>query len=94
MDSRDGFSTARGWTLGPSFLLALSKRGGTDLVGYDSDRNQLYYGKTLTDYGNMVQGVLRSTFLIDEAGVLEKVWKVDKVKGHAAEVLAYMQTRA
>ncbi|MGB8693794.1 MAG: pilus assembly protein TadG-related protein [Steroidobacteraceae bacterium] len=37
MDSRDGFSRARGWNLGIP-LLALRKRGGTDLIGYDGWR--------------------------------------------------------
>jgi hypothetical protein len=38
MASRDGFSQARGWTLGVPPLLTLKKRGGTDLIGYDSWR--------------------------------------------------------
>ena len=37
MDSRDGFSRTRGWDLGTP-LLAVRKRGGTDLIGYDSWR--------------------------------------------------------
>ena len=45
-------------------------------------------------FGKQVLGVLRQTFLIDAAGVVEHVWKVEKVKGHAAEVLAYMKARA
>ena len=45
-------------------------------------------------FGKMVQGVLRQTFLIDGAGMLEKIWKVDRVKGHAAEVLAYLKARS
>ena len=45
-------------------------------------------------FGKQVLGVLRQTFLIDAAGVVEHIWKVDKVKGHAAEVLAYMKARA
>jgi thioredoxin-dependent peroxiredoxin len=39
-------------------------------------------------FGKPVIGVLRSTFLIDTAGTIAEIWKVDKVKGHAAEVLA------
>jgi peroxiredoxin len=35
-----------------------------------------------------VIGVLRTTYLIDGTGTLAGVWKVEKVKGHAAEVLA------
>jgi hypothetical protein len=38
MDSRDGFSRARDWTLGLPPLLTLRKRGGTDLIGYESWR--------------------------------------------------------
>jgi hypothetical protein len=38
MASRDGFSQARGWTIGVPPLLTLRKRGGTDLIGYDSWR--------------------------------------------------------
>ena len=33
-------------------------------------------------------GVVRSTFLIDENGVIAKVWRKVRVKGHAEEVLA------
>ena len=38
MASRDGFTVARRWTLGLPPLLSLRKRGGTDLIGYDSWR--------------------------------------------------------
>jgi len=38
MASRDGFSQARDWTIGVPPLLTLRKRGGTDLIGYDSWR--------------------------------------------------------
>jgi thioredoxin-dependent peroxiredoxin len=39
-------------------------------------------------FGKPVIGVLRSTFLIESDGTIGEIWKVDKVKGHAAEVLA------
>lgn len=42
-------------------------------------------------FGKLVQGVLRSTFLIDGTGKIARIWKVDKVKGHAAEVLAHLK---
>ena len=42
-------------------------------------------------FGKLVQGVLRSTFLIDEAGKIAHIWKVDKVKGHADAVLAHLK---
>ncbi len=38
-------------------------------------------------YGKKVIGIERSTFLIDENGVLVKEWRKVKVKGHAGEVL-------
>ena len=38
-------------------------------------------------YGRKVHGIERSTFLIDEQGVLQKEWRKVRVKGHADEVL-------
>jgi peroxiredoxin len=42
--------------------------------------------KTL--YGRKYMGIARVTFLIDENGVVERVWDPVKVAGHAQEVLA------
>jgi peroxiredoxin Q/BCP len=39
-------------------------------------------------YGKQVQGIERSTFLIDPDGVLVKEWRKVSVKGHCASVLA------
>jgi peroxiredoxin Q/BCP len=39
-------------------------------------------------YGKKYMGMERATFLIDEAGVVRRVWRKVKVPGHAAEVLA------
>lgn len=39
-------------------------------------------------YGKKVQGIERSTFLIDTKGVLRREWRKVKVEAHAAEVLA------
>jgi peroxiredoxin Q/BCP len=39
-------------------------------------------------YGKKVRGIERSTFLIDEKGVLRREWRQVKVKGHVDEVLA------
>ena len=39
-------------------------------------------------YGRKYMGVERSTFLIDDKGVLRREWRKVKVAGHAAEVLA------
>ena len=38
-------------------------------------------------YGKQVQGIERSTFLIDEKGILINEWRGLKVPGHAEEVL-------
>jgi peroxiredoxin Q/BCP len=38
-------------------------------------------------YGKKVMGVERSTFLIDEKGVLRREWRKVKVPGHVDEVL-------
>jgi len=38
-------------------------------------------------YGKKVMGIERSTFLIDEKGILRNEWRKVKVKGHVAEVL-------
>jgi len=39
-------------------------------------------------YGRTYWGIERSTFLIDEMGVVRKVWRRVKPKGHAADVAA------
>lgn len=38
-------------------------------------------------YGRKYMGIERSTFLIDEQGVLRQEWRKVKVKGHVEEVL-------
>lgn len=44
--------------------------------------------KPKTMYGKPVTGIERSTFLIDQQGILRQVWRKVKVNNHAAEVLA------
>ena len=41
-----------------------------------------------TRYGRTSVGVLRSTFLVDEQGRVERAWHDVKADGHAASVLA------
>lgn len=41
-----------------------------------------------SNYGKKYMGIERSTFLIDEQGVVRKVWRKVKVDGHAGQVLA------
>ena len=69
---------------GISLILA-SDHGGTMMEDWGAFGEKLFFGK-------LVQGVLRSTFLIVD-GKIAKIWKVDRVKGHAAEVLAAVQAR-
>ena len=38
-------------------------------------------------YGREYMGVERATFLIDDAGLVRRVWRSVKVKGHAEQVL-------
>jgi peroxiredoxin Q/BCP len=40
-------------------------------------------------YGKKVRGIERSTFVIDEKGVLAREWRGVKVPGHAQEVLNF-----
>jgi peroxiredoxin Q/BCP len=57
----------------------------------DSDRKACALFDVIREkslYGRKYLGVERSTFLIDEKGVLRREWRKVKVAGHAEEVLA------
>ncbi len=43
-------------------------------------------------YGKQVRGIERSTFLIDPKGIIVREWRGVKVDGHAADVLASIQS--
>ncbi len=43
-------------------------------------------------YGRKYMGIERATFLIDEKGVIRKVWRKVKVAGHAEAVLDAVKT--
>lgn len=43
-------------------------------------------------YGKQVNGIERSTFLVDKEGILRKEWRKVKVKGHVDEVLAAVKS--
>lgn len=62
----------------------LSDKDGHVMEDWGAHGEKLFFGK-------LVQGVLRTTFLIDGSGKIARIWKVDKVKGHAAEVLAHLK---
>ncbi len=44
-----------------------------------------------TMYGKKVEGVIRSTFLIDEKGKIAKAWRNVKVGGHVDKVLEALE---
>ena len=46
------------------------------------------------NYGKVSMGVVRSTFVIDENGIIEKVMLKVKPDTNAAEILAYLRERA
>ena len=46
------------------------------------------------NYGKVSMGVVRSTFVIDENGIIEKVMPKVKPDTNAAEILAYLREKA
>jgi len=62
----------------------LSDEPGDTCKAYDVIKLKKMYGKEFL-------GIERSTFLIDEKGILRKQWRKVKVPGHVDEVLAATQ---
>jgi peroxiredoxin Q/BCP len=48
------------------------------------------WGKKMM-YGKEVEGTIRSTFLIDSAGIIRRAWTKVKVDGHVDEVMAALE---
>lgn len=44
-------------------------------------------------YGKVSMGVVRTTFLIDAKGMIEKVWERAKPDTNAGEIMAYLKSR-
>jgi len=42
-------------------------------------------------YGKVREGVIRSTFVIDEKGKVAKAWRNVRAKGHVGKVLAFLE---
>ncbi len=42
---------------------------------------------TKTNYGREYEGIIRSTFLVDESGTVVKAWRNVRAKGHADRVM-------
>lgn len=62
----------------------LSDESGEVCRAYDVIKLKKMYGKEF-------EGIERSTFLIDQEGILRQAWLKVKVPGHVAEVLAAAQ---
>src|SRR5258707_3985698 len=63
------------------------------LADTDTTVSQLYgVWKEKNMYGKKYMGVNRETFLIDEDGVVRKVWPKVKAEGHAQEVLEAIES--
>ena len=77
--AHDRFAAKMGIT-----LPLLSDHGGTMMEDWGLFGEKLFFGK-------LVQGVLRQTMLVGGDGVIRRHWTVDKVKGHAAAVLAAVE---
>lgn len=73
--SHDRFKEKFGF---PFELIADPDETICNLFGVMKDKNM---------YGKKVRGIERSTFLVDENGVLLREWRKVKVDGHAQEVL-------
>lgn len=58
---------------------------GADESGGVVEKYGVWVEKTL--YGRKFMGIARTTFLIDEKGVIREIWRKVKVPGHAAAVL-------
>jgi peroxiredoxin Q/BCP len=68
-----------------------NKYGLTFTLLADTDQalcNAVGVWKEKSMYGKKYMGVERTTFLLDESGVIKQIWEKVKPKDHAAEVLA------
>ena len=59
---------------------------GSDETGKVTEDYGVWVEKSM--YGRKYMGIERSTFLIDEKGVIRGLWRKVKVPGHVEEVLA------
>ena len=66
----------------PFILLSDPERAAIEAYGVWQEKK---------NYGKVSMGVVRSTFVIDENGVIEKVMPKVKPDTNAAEILAYLQ---
>lgn len=62
----------------------------SDEQGKVTERYGVWVQKSM--YGRKYMGIERSTFLIDDKGVIRGIWRKVKVPGHAEEVLNAIKT--
>lgn len=64
------------------------------LVDTDHEVAEAYGVWTLKkNFGKEYMGIERTTFLINEQGIVEKEWRKVRVKNHIEDVLNYLKTR-
>ena len=63
-----------------------------DTDGKIAEMFQVFKEKSM--FGKTFMGIVRSTFLLDPAGIIVQEWRGVKVPGHAAEVLRCVQNQA
>ena len=64
------------------------------LVDADHEVAEKYSVWTLKkNYGREYMGIERTTFLINEQGIIEKEWRKVRVKNHIEDVLNYLKNR-
>jgi peroxiredoxin Q/BCP len=61
----------------------------SDADGKVCERYGVWVEKSM--YGRKYMGIERSSFLVDEKGVVRKIWRKVKVTGHVDEVLAALK---
>ncbi len=65
----------------------------TLLADIDHSVSELYgVWKLKSMYGKQFMGIERSSFLIDDKGILVKEWRKVKVANHVSDVLKYVQS--
>ncbi|MCK4665467.1 thioredoxin-dependent thiol peroxidase [Candidatus Dependentiae bacterium] len=57
----------------------------SDIDKFVAEKYEVFGEKKL--YGRKLFGIIRSTFIIDPEGIIVKIWKKVKLKGHIEEVL-------
>lgn len=80
LKSHEGFKSKLGL---PFILLSDADEAACNLFGVIKMKNM---------YGKQVRGIERSTFVIDQNGVLRKEWRGVKVPNHAQDVLACVKS--